>query len=513
VPARLNGTDPSESNGHHTNGQDLHGSQLRGRLVIASNRGSIEHTFDEQGRLSRRCASGGVATALASFPGALPITWVASAVTPAERSLAAAGKPVGLRRSQRLRLVAPPQTAYDLYYGTFCNPILWFLQHSIAGELQRPAFEREAWEAWEQGYLPVNRAFAESVADELAPISGPRQVMLHDYHLYAAPPLIRRLVPDARLQHFIHIPWPAPPAWELLPRPIVESILRGLLANDSVVFQTRTWADYFLRTCDAFLPDASVSWDDGSVEFAGRQVRVWVNPITVDAGDLQAQLASPEALSYQEALQPELGERTIVRVDRLDPAKNVLAGFRAYDRMLDQHPEWRGRARFLAFLVPTRPRVEEYRSYAREVFDLISDINARHGRAGWQPITVFHEHNRLQALAAMSLYDVLLVNPLRDGMNLVSKEGPAVNQRDGVLVLSVGAGAFAELGGHALPVLPDDVDGTARALHIALSMPLAERRSRAARLRQLVEERTLGDWLRLLLDDLATSPLGEPALV
>ena len=236
---------------------------------------------------------------------------------------------------------------------------------------------------------------------------------------------------------------------------------------------------------------------------------MWANPVSVDVSDLRGRLSSPEAGDSQAKLASAAGERTIVRVDRLDPSKNIVAGFQAFDLLLNRHPEWAGRVKFLAFLVPSRTSIPEYRAYTAQVFAQVEEINARHATSGWTPITVFHEHNRLQALVAMSLYDVLLVNPLRDGMNLVSKEGPVVNQRDGVLVLSVSTGSYGELRDGALSVQPEDIAGTAKALHTALSLPAGERRERAMRLRQAVSRHDLDRWLRLQLEDLNAVQQGE----
>lgn len=483
------------------------------QLLIVSNRGPVEYYVDDAGRLCVRPAGGGVATALASVANSRAASWIAGAASPVDRMLAGDGRTIHLGEGNRLRLVAPPSEAYDLFYGTFCNPILWFLQHSLWDRLRWPSPGEEALHAWERGYLPVNQAFAEAVADELDGGVRPPRVMLHDYHLYAAPLFLRNLCPGVALQHFIHVPWPGPEAWEQLPPVIVQSICEGLLANNSVVFQTQSSIQNFLLTCRAFLPDAQMDFSEGAVVYRNRRTQVWANPISVDVFDLRARLSSEEAHLYYEKLTRETGERTIVRVDRLDPSKNVAAGFQAFDLLLQRHPEWVGRVKFLAFLVPSRTGIPEYRAYAEEVFGLVEDINARHGKAEWTPITVFHEHNRLQALVALSLYDVLVVNPLCDGMNLVSKEGPVVNGRDGVVVLSVSAGSFAELWEGALPVWPEDVEGTSEALHAALSLPEVERRERALRLREAVFRHDLDRWLRLQLQDLFAVEAAEPAPV
>ena len=471
-------------------------------LLIVSNRGPVEYYRDHHsGEIHMRRAGGGLATALAAVAKARPVIWVASPVTAADRTVLESGAAPELEDYDRLRLVDSSPEAYRLFYGTFCNPFLWFLQHALWDRLQRPELEAEALHAWEHGYLPVNEAFGEAVVEELGRAGGNAQVMLHDYQLYIAPRVIRDRAPDASLQHFIHIPWPPPREWRKLPSAITASICEGLLANDSVVFQTNNDVEHFVATCQAFLAHTRVT-HDGAIAYRERRTRVWANPISVDAGDLRARLSSARAQPYREKLASELGELTIVRVDRLDPSKNVLAGFEAFDLLLLRHPKWKGRVRFLAFLVPSRSRIPEYRSYTEDVFALVEAINARHGRPDWTPIKIYHEENRLQALVAMSWYDVLLVNSLRDGMNLVSKEGAIVNERDGTLVLSVTAGSHAELREGALSIKPDDIEGTAQALHTALSLPAEERRRRAALLRRTVKAHDLDEWLRLQLEDL-----------
>jgi len=472
------------------------------RLVVVSNRGPIEHYFDDKGRIQRRLAGGGVATALSSAADVLPFSWVASAHTPADRAIVDKGAAIRLGHGMTLRLVTSPSDSFDPFYNTFCNPLLWFVQHSLIRELEARDVDAEAMHAWEQGYLPVNQAIAEAVVQEIRKYGSCKGIMLHDYHFYAAPLFIRNLFPHVPLQHFIHIPWPGIDVWQHLPRPIVDSIHEGLLANDSIVFQTESSAQEFLLTCWAFVPEARIDFSEGTVTCRGRRTRVWANPISVNPSVLRLRALSPEGIWYLKRLQRETGERTIVRVDRMDPSKNILAGFEAFDLLLRQHPELIGRAKFLAFLVPSRTAVAEYRDYSERVFRLIEEVNSRHGRPGWTPIKLFYEQNRVQALAALSLYDVLLVNSLADGMNLVAKEGPAVNRRDGVLVLSVAAGAFEELHEGAIGVRPDDVADTARALHEALSLSPGEKRERAFRLRRALLRHDLNRWLYLQLEDL-----------
>jgi trehalose 6-phosphate synthase len=473
---------------------------------MVSNRGPIEHVFDDSGRIRRRDAAGGVATALASVARQQPVTWIAAASGAADKTVAILGQRSQIGRESDLRLINLPEKAYHTYYESFCNPILWFVQHSIGHLLTTRDLATDALDSWHDGYLPINQAFADAVADEIVGDGNDTQVMLHDYHLYVAPRLIRAAKPRAALQHFVHIPWPGPSAWRQLPDPIVRRICSGLLANDSVVFQTEASVAGFLATCRAYLGDrAKVLERQGEVEYLGQTTFVWSNPVSLDSSELTDLRRQPALEQYRKALAAPEGVKTIVRVDRLDPSKNVADGFEAYDLLLQRNPRLRGRVRFLAFLVPSRGGIEEYAGYKRRVFGLIDAINRKYGTPDWTPISVFHEHNRVQALAGLTLYDVLLVNSVADGMNLVAKEGPVLNEVDGVLALSVTAGAHEELRFGALPVNPFDIVDTAETLERALTMGCKERQQRAAALREAIAAHQTSDWLKHQLRDLSIS--------
>ena len=478
------------------------------RLVLASNRGPVEFQWAKRGRLEAQRGSGGVVTALSALSRHLQLSWVASALTEGDRAvglghlverLPAAGDGSDVR----LRFVVHPPEQYELYYNVFANPILWFVQHGLQALLPHSDFPSLTTLAWSQGYRPVNRAFAEAVLEELARDDVAPVAMLHDYQLYLAADYIRQRAPAVLLQQFIHIPWPEPAAWEALPAAIVRAICRGLLANDIVGFQTKRDGRNFLATCRELLPEARVDGGGGVVGYAGRRTYVRAYPISVDVAALRKTAASAPVAEYERRLRPLCGEQTIVRVDRLDPSKNVLSGFRAYARLLEARPDLHGRVKFLAFLVPSRTGIPQYKQHAQEVFAEVEAINVAYSRDGWRPIEVFYENNYQQAIAGMRLYDVLMVNSALDGMNLVSKEGPIVNTRDGVLVLSRGAGSYEELAPGALGVEPYDVEGTARALARALAMPAGERRARSLALRRSIEDNDVADWLQAQLADLS----------
>jgi trehalose 6-phosphate synthase len=290
--------------------------------------------------------------------------------------------------------------------------------------------------------------------------------------------------------------------WTRLEPAILKAILDGLLANDSLVFQTAADARAFLATVGAHLPGAIIDQGRGTATYSDAVTRVWANGISVDDEELMAEAATPEFARYRYLMRPGTGTRMILRVDRLDPTKNVIRGFEAYARLLEAHPELRERVQFVALLVPSKSTIAIYQRYQEEAQALAEAVNRSHGTRSWKPIRLIYEHNRVQALAAMSLYDVLLVNPVADGMNLVAKEGPTLNPHFGVLVLSKRAGAYEELSAGALGIDPEDIEGTAEALWEALTMPAVERRERAEAIRRVIRNHDLRDWFTALLEDI-----------
>lgn len=471
------------------------------RLLIASNRGPVEFHRTARGFTARR-GGGGVVTALTAVQRYVPVTWVASALTAGDRAVAARGNVPVAANHLRLRFVVSPERAFRLFYSVMSNPILWFLQHGLGSRLARHRTPEATERAWERGYRPVNEAFAAAIAEELERLDTAPVVMLHDYHLYLVPALLRAQHPEVTIQQFIHIPWPAPHHWLILPPSVRRELLTGVLGNDIVGFQTNRDVLNFLRTCDVLLDEATVDYERRRVSFHEHVAHAVAYPISIDLAELRQLLGGPEVASYRTMLQSHLGERTIVRVDRVDPSKDIVGGFLAFERLLRDHPEWRGVVRFLAFLVPSRETITEYRLYMKRVFQLAERINRRFGSATWQPIEIFYGNSYPRALAAMTLFDVMVVNPVADGMNLVAKEAPIANERDGVLILSTGAGAYEQLKLGVLSVPRQDPAALAEALHRALTMGRDERRRRIQFLRHAVEREDLPTWLAAQLADL-----------
>ncbi len=475
------------------------------RLIIATNRGPVTFTGGPDGPLRPRRGSGGLVTALGQVGRHVPVTWVAAAMSEGDRRAAADPRLIdeAMRgEAVRLRFASAERPVYEMAYNVVANPFLWFLQHQMWNLPERPVIDAALMRAWERGYVSLNEAFARAVLAQARGDRRPR-IMLHDYHLYLAAQPIREARPGAILSHFTHIPWPPSSIWLTIAPPIREAIATGLLANDVVGFQTERYAHNFLRMVESFVPRARVDYETSSVRYRRRTIRVRSYPISIDVEATQRIARSRAARRRADQLRGAWTGPILVRVDRLEPSKNILRGFLAYETLLARTPRLRRRIRFLCFLVPSRTGLREYGHYGRQVQDAVDRINARFGRADWRPVELFYENDYLQALAGLSIADVVLVNPLVDGMNLVAKEAAVVSERDAVLVLSETAGAFDQMADAALAVAPADVIGTAHAIGAALTMDAAERRRRLQRLRAGVEREDMTWWLSRQLSDLA----------
>jgi trehalose 6-phosphate synthase len=478
----------------------------RRKLIVAANRAPVTFSRETDGLRTARRGGGGLVTALRSLLTNQDVTWVASAMSPEDHTVAleagteALDETAGDGSPYRLRLVSHDPQAYDLYYNVVSNPVLWFAQHYLWGLVESPNIDHGLHLAWSEGYRAVNGAFASAVVEELAR-EPEAAVFFHDYHLYVAPRLVRERIPDATMSHFVHIPWPQPDYWRILPESIRRTIHDGLLANDLVSFHTERWCRNFLRCCEDIL-GAKSDFSAGRVTYQGRTVLVHARPISVDPAEF-AEVAGSESVFAEEArIVGARPERLIVRVDRTDPSKNIVRGFRAYELLLQEHPELHGRVGMLALLDPSRQDIPEYSEYLGAIQRAARVVNDRFRTEGWLPLEIRIEDNFHQAVAAYKQYDVLLVNAIFDGMNLVAKEAPLVNTRDGVLVLSENAGAHDELGEWAVTVNPFDLSGQASALHEALTMPEGERRARIGGIRAHVSKHDIGAWIDAQLADL-----------
>jgi trehalose 6-phosphate synthase len=465
---------------------------MRRKLIVVSNRGPV--TFQADGSLRR--SSGGLATALRSLLHYHDVTWIASATSDEDRALAGEtfdqaaedGSPY------RLHLIAHDEQAYDWYYNVVANPMLWFIQHSLWELAYTPKVDRAFHTAWRDGYAAVNAGFAAAVLAELerAPETA---VFFHDYHLYLAPRLVREERPDTTLMHFVHVPWPQPDYWRVLPRSIRGAIHEGLVANDVIGFHTDRWRRNFIYS---------------TREILGEDVtqKTVTAPISVEPAEFDMLARSEAVLGAEREIVARRPDHLVVRVDRTDPSKNIVRGFRAFELYLDAHPEMRRRVVMLALLDPSRQDIPEYAEYLGAIEREARRVNDRFQEYGWTPIELQIDDNFPRSVAAYKQFDVLLVNAIFDGLNLVAKEAPLVNTRDGVVVLSENAGAHAELGEWALTVNPFDVEGQAGAIHEALSLGAAERRRRLEAIQTHVREHDVSRWIELqlaALDRVATT--------
>ena len=484
----------------------------RRKLIVVSNRGPVSFSRDENGARVARRGGGGLVTALRSLVSHHDVTWIASAMTEEDRVAAQEAEGGAIEETARdgssyhLRLVAHDPVAYDWYYNVVSNPTLWFLQHHLWNLPYAPVLDPGLHHAWEEGYLAVNATFADAALAELER-EPHAAVLFHDYHLYIAPKLVRAARPEASIAHFVHIPWPATDAWHVLPDSIRRAIHEGLLASDVVGFHADRWRLAFLRSAQD-LVGAECDLEDGSARYDGRLTHVTNRPISVDPSEFDELAESEEVLARERELLERRPEFLVLRVDRTDPSKNVTRGFRAFELFLDAHPELHGRVGMLALLDPSRQDIPEYAEYLGAIQRGARLVNERFQQEGWTPIELRIQDDFPGSVAAYKQYDVLLVNAIFDGLNLVAKEAPLVNQRDGVLVLSENAGAHAELGEWALTVNPFDVAGQAEAIHEALVLSEEERRARLEAIRAHVREHDLGAWIAAQLADLDRIALG-----
>jgi trehalose 6-phosphate synthase len=476
----------------------------RRKLIVVSNRAPLSYHRGEGGERVVRRGGGGLVTALRPLVSRHEVTWIASAMTEEDRAVAeeAGGAFEETGRdgaAYRLRLVAHDRDDFDRFYNVVANPTLWFVQHRLWDLVRAPSHDPDFHRAW-RSYEAVNERFAEAVLAELDE-DPDAAVWFHDYHLYLAPRLVRRARPEATLAHFVHIPWPDADTWTALPDREQRAIHEGLLANDVVGFHTRRWRARFLGAVEQIV-GVAVDRAAGTVEHDGRRTLVTAHPISVDVDEFD-ELATAEAvLEQQRDLEASRAERMVLRVDRTDPSKNIVRGFRAFELYLTRHPEAIGRVELLALLDPSRQDVPEYASYLEEIQAAVADVNARFATETWAPIRLEIRDDFPRSVAAYKLYDVLLVNAIFDGLNLVAKEAPLVNERDGVVILSENAGAHEELAPWVLSVNPFDLVEQAEAIHAALELPAEERRARARAIREHVREHDIEAWLAAQLADL-----------
>lgn len=432
------------------------------QVLVASNRGPVSYEVGDDGSLRAKRGGGGLVSGLSAIGPDAGALWVCSALSDGDREAVRRG--VG---EDGVRMLDIPADVHADAYNGIANSVLWFVHHMLYQTPLEPVFDAEFRRQW-ASYEAYNRAFAQALAEEAAEGAV---AIVQDYHLCLVPGMLRELRPDLRIGHFSHTPWAPADYFRMLPDDIREQLLTGMLGADRLGFLTHRWADAFTACC---------------TEFTGGpgDTLIGVHGLGADADFLRARSHEPDVEERIVALREEIGEgrRTIVRVDRTELSKNIVRGLLAYRQLLDDHPELLEKVVHVAFAYPSRQDLAVYRDYTAEVQRVADEINSRYGTAGWTPVVLHVKDDFARSLAAYRLADVALVNPIRDGMNLVAKEVPVVSDEGCVLVLSREAGAYEELGEDAIPVNPYDVIGTAAALHEALTMPAGERAERTKRL-------------------------------
>ncbi|MGP4088820.1 alpha,alpha-trehalose-phosphate synthase (UDP-forming) [Streptomyces sp. KR55] len=452
------------------------------QVLVASNRGPVSYEVREDGSLAARRGGGGLVSGLSAIGPDAGALWVCSALGDGDREAVRRG----IAESGVRMLDIPADVHADAYNG-IANSVLWFVHHMLYQTPMEPVFDAEFRRQW-ASYEAYNRAFAEALAQEAAQGAA---VMVQDYHLSLVPGLLRELRPDVRIGHFSHTPWAPPEYFRVLPDDIAGQLLRGMLGADRLGFLTHRWADAFTACCEAFVGGLG-------------DTRVGVHGLGADADFLRKRSHEADVSERMATLRAEIGEgrKTIVRVDRTELSKNIVRGLLAYRQLLDDHPEWRERVVHVAFAYPSRQDLAVYREYTAEVQRQAEEINGRYGTPDWTPVVLHVKDDFARSLAAYRLADVALVNPIRDGMNLVAKEVPVVSDEGCVLVLSREAGAYEELGEDAIGVNPYDVVRTAEALYEALSMSVGERAERTKRLAAAATSLPPGRWFLEQLSEL-----------
>ncbi|MEV6674101.1 trehalose-6-phosphate synthase [Streptomyces sp. NPDC051162] len=453
------------------------------QIVVASNRGPVSYKLVD-GELTAGRGGGGLVSGLSAIDRDAGAVWVCAAMGEGDREAARrAGRRLDTEDTggHRVRMLDVDPDTFAAAYNGIANSVLWFVHHMLYETPLAPVFDADFRRQW-AAYEAYNAAFADALAEEAAQGAA---VLVQDYHLSLVPGLLRERRPDLRIGHFSHTPWAPPDYYRLLPDDVAERVLRGILGGDRAAFLTERWADAFADCCEKVLGAEVVRGTGGTaVLFEGRTTRIGVHGLGADADFLRERAHRADVEERMAALRELLGpdRKAIVRVDRTELSKNIVRGLHAYRRLLEDRPEWRGKVVHIAFAYPSRQDLKVYRAYTAEVERVAREINSTFGTVDWEPVSLHVKDDFARSLAAYRLADVALVNPIRDGMNLVAKEVPVVSDHGCALVLSREAGAVAELGDDALVVNPYDVEATASALHAALLMDPTERASRTKRL-------------------------------
>jgi trehalose 6-phosphate synthase len=466
----------------------------RAPLLVASNRGPLTVAAVADGDDEIRRGGGGLVSGMQAALTATPdAVWVCAALNERERALARQA-PHGrisqlpavadaMRGDFGVRLLPIDAQTFRNAYNGIANSTLWFVLHQLYDLPTEPVFDTQWRRQW-NSYVRYNQAFADALADEAAPGAA---VMIQDYHLFLVPRMLREQRPDLRIGHFTHTAWVSPDYFMTLPDDVSAALIDGLLGADLLGFHTERWARLFRETVE---------------EIAGVEPKgVQVFPLGTDADEMRQVGHRRNVDSELRVLDDVVGDRLVIgRIDRTELSKNVWRGLLAYRELLRTHPEWHGRVVHVVYDNPSREDLPAYRIYTARIERLAEEIDDEFRTDDWTPIILEVVDDYPAALAVLRRSDVVFVNSIRDGMNLVVLEGLVLSDRDPAVVVSRETGAAEILGDDAITVNPFDVRATAEALHEALSLPMAERTERARRMRAAAVQLPPADWFQSQLD-------------
>ncbi len=486
--------EPHIPNSHENTDQFLKNKNL----IIASNRGPIEFFHEDNGKIGMKTGAGGMVPALVPVIEKVGGTWIASAMNKADIEMASQFSenriPVPLESPEfTVQLIILDKEKYNEFYNTFNNSLLWYIHHYLWNLTYKPEINEDIHKAW-QSYQYVNQKFAERIIKEASSVEKEPLIMLQDIHLQTCPLYIRQKFEDIFLSQFIHIPWPQPDYFSILPDYIEKSIIEGLLSNDHIGFHIKKYVKNFLMTCEKYAD--GVDFKNNIVYHKDRKIFVNNYPISVDVKKLNKIALSNEVLKYEEYVKKIKGNNFLIyRTERTDLSKNIIRGFKAYDLFFQKYPEFKGKVTFFITGVTTRQSVKEYRDYKTKVSEIIHEINEKYSKDDWIPIVSHFDAEYSMVTAAFKNYDCLLVNSINDGMNLVPKEGSTVNENNGVLIISETTGAYDELKEYSININALDVSETAQAIYKAITMKQDERKKRLNGLKDAVSQYDVYKWI------------------
>lgn len=459
------------------------------QLFLVSNRGPYSFYENSKGHLQKKRGGGGLVTAFLSLVENIDTAWFSLAQSPVDAKIGLDGVAIGPKKRSVLKFVSVSKDLYSRFYNNMCNQILWFVQHNLWDNTYLPVFNYDTDDSW-LAYQAVNKKMAEAINSELKTNDKEIVILFQDYHFYLAGKYLKHQQ-NIKVAHFTHIPWPSSETFSTLPNNIVAEVIEGLLNHDLIGFHSQDYVENFLQCCEQLL-DLPIDTNNKKVKFNDRWVPIGAYPISIDALALNRESDRSEVEEHIKFLPKH---KFILRADRVDPSKNIIRGFLAFERMLDLFPNLIGEVSFLAYLYESRNELENYRKYLGEIKLVVDKINKKYATKEWRPIKLRLADNYHETLAAYKKFDVLLVNSIADGMNLVAKEGPLLNQKHGVVVLSARTGAFNELSKFCIPVNPFDINQTALSMKEALFMSKEEKAARSRYLKVIITNNDSAKWL------------------